>query len=516
MEKGILFLRVSTPEQEDKYGLDSQETMCVQYAKNNNIEVTKVWRVSESAWGKKERTAFTEMLDYAKSHPAVKHIVFDAVDRMTRNDDDKTRVYRLVQKHDKTVHFARHSQVIKNPITSQMKLLFGVQVLLAEMQSDVTSEKCRAGMSEKAAQGILPTLAPLGYLNVGSEEKKDIAIDEVNAPFVKKMFELVASGQYSLAMLEELLYAEGLRNRNNKKVQTATLHRIIHNPMYHGQFRWGEKLYDGKHQPLITKELWDAANRALASYARPYVTKHNFAFKGIMRCAECGCTILGEIQQKKYTYYHCSFSKGGHKTEYLQEHELPALFKPVIESISITEDISEWLKEGMEIKAKQEEGLIRSKSINIEAEYNKAKKQQTKLVELMLEEDANLPLLKEKERALRAVVADYEVKLKAESQSPKTVLEKAHKTINFIEDLAKVYNAGDMHEKGELLRLLGTYTLDNKKGIKPTFNEPFNIFREINEKRAEYLPALQIQPNYYRHQITGPILPKYYKYLFRG
>ncbi|WP_413853384.1 recombinase family protein [Candidatus Ruminimicrobium bovinum] len=61
-EKAILFLRVSSKGQEDNYSLDAQEKLAKQYAQQNNLEIVKIWKVSESAWGKKERKNFLEML----------------------------------------------------------------------------------------------------------------------------------------------------------------------------------------------------------------------------------------------------------------------------------------------------------------------------------------------------------------------------------------------------------------------------------------------------------------------
>jgi hypothetical protein len=88
------------------------------------------------------------------------------------------------------------------------------------------------------------------------------------------------------------------------------------------------------------------------------------------------------------------------------------------------------LKEGMELRAKREEELRLGKTVNMEAEYNKAKRQRDRLIDLMLDEDANIPLLKEKERSLTAVITSYETQLRIENQNPVKILEKSNKTIN--------------------------------------------------------------------------------------
>jgi DNA invertase Pin-like site-specific DNA recombinase len=52
------------------------------------------------AWGRKNRRNFNQMLDYAKKHTEIKHIIFDILDRMTRNDSDKVKIIDLIE-HDK-------------------------------------------------------------------------------------------------------------------------------------------------------------------------------------------------------------------------------------------------------------------------------------------------------------------------------------------------------------------------------------------------------------------------------
>ncbi len=85
MNNALLYLRVSSKEQEKEgYSLDAQEKLAHDYAHRNNLTITKLWKVSESAW-RKERTAFNQMVEYAKRHNDVAHIIFDITDRMTRS-----------------------------------------------------------------------------------------------------------------------------------------------------------------------------------------------------------------------------------------------------------------------------------------------------------------------------------------------------------------------------------------------------------------------------------------------
>lgn len=64
---------------------------------------------------------------------------------------------------------------------------------------------------EKTEQGIWPTKAPLGYLNVtGNDGKKVIEPDAELAPMITRLFERYSSGGYSLKAITKAAHAEGL------------------------------------------------------------------------------------------------------------------------------------------------------------------------------------------------------------------------------------------------------------------------------------------------------------------
>lgn len=93
MEEAILWARVSTKEQmEEGYSLDSQVKMLLDYSLKLNLRIIKRFIVPESASGKQERKRFQEMMYYLHNHPKVKHVLFEKVDRATRNFKDSVKL----------------------------------------------------------------------------------------------------------------------------------------------------------------------------------------------------------------------------------------------------------------------------------------------------------------------------------------------------------------------------------------------------------------------------------------
>ena len=122
---------------------------------------------------------------------------------------------------------------------------------MAKNYIDNLSEEIRKGINEKVNQGYYPSYAPLGYCNsvelINGEKIKTIQIEDKTSFIVKKLFELYATGSYSLKDLAEYANKEGLRNKKGKNFVKCTIHKMLKNPIYYGYFRWNNTLYKGKH-----------------------------------------------------------------------------------------------------------------------------------------------------------------------------------------------------------------------------------------------------------------------------
>jgi hypothetical protein len=268
--------------------------------------------------------------------------------------------------------------------------MFDIETAVAKKYSNDISRKVKMGLTEKAEQGFYPSNSPLGYIN--NRNTNTIEIDPINAPLIRELFEKVSTGRYSLLMLEQMLYDKGLRHKTRgNRIRKSTLHKIIYNHLYYGVFKWKGKIYtNAKHTPLISKELWDKAHEALANLHRPCIAKKDFAYRGLLTCGKCDCTIVGQNAKKRYVYYRCSFSKGHHEhSGYIREENMPDLFLPVIKAVSITENIKSWLEDGIkEISKKQENIKINKKEI-LQKEYNRACIKLNRLYDLQLEGKTN-------------------------------------------------------------------------------------------------------------------------------
>lgn len=481
-EKAILFLRVSSKGQEDNYSLDAQEKLAKKYVEDHNFQIVKIWKYAETAWKEEKRENFSEMLEYVKKHKEIKHIVFDILDRMTRNDMDKLRIKDLIHNYNKTIHFTRTNKIYDRDSSPDDEFVMDIEVAVAKKMSNDISRKTKMGLNQKAEEGIYPGNAPTGYLNKAINNENIIVVDPINAPFIVMLFNKVASGSYSLEMLADELYVKGLRHKTRgTKINRSSLYRIIQNRFYYGVFEWKGKIYNGQHKPLISKELWEAANQKIKAGCRPHKQRHNFAFTNLLTCNDCGCMIGGEIQQGKHIYYRC---RHHNDLKYLTEPVLSDKFFEIIKSITITSNIGNMIKKGVEILATEHENLDKSRLDTLKKDLAKNNKDLERLYEAKLANDISdreKEFYKKKETILLSNIEQLEQEVSKIGATKEDVLYTSDNMVKLLTNLDKLYAISDNFEKAKIIKFIleiSKLTLDNK--IIPNYRKPFDIFSEIN------------------------------------
>lgn len=253
----VIFCRVSSKDQEEAgYSLPSQQKLLTEYASKKDFLIAKPFLISESASGKKQRQAFHEMLKYIQKNK-IKIIICEKTDRFTRNLKDAVALYDWLDKdEERQLHLVKDNLILHKNSRSQEKLNLDFRIVFSKNYIDNLSEEVKKGQKEKLEQGWLPSKPKLGYKNLEVNGHKTHIIDETTAPFIRKAFELYATGTYSVERITNFLYEQGFRTRDNNKLVIGRLHAILSDPYYIGINIWNGKEYPAKHEPLISKELF--------------------------------------------------------------------------------------------------------------------------------------------------------------------------------------------------------------------------------------------------------------------
>ena len=316
--RGVIWARVSSEEQKGGYSLDAQERLLQDFATAKAINVVQVFKVAESASTATKRKEFKACLDFVEKE-RIPFLIAEKVDRVTRNLHDLARIYDMMTR-GLTVNFVREGMNVEEASDPSVHLTFNIIAAVAAYIAKNIGREARKGMLEKVQQGGIPYKCPIGYLPVVDPadpkgKRRTVIIDPDRAPLVVWAFKEYAKGRHSLGTLAAELNRKGLTTRPAppktpaRPITTSTLAKMFDNHVYYGEVPWSGGVYKGKHEQLITKQLFDQARSRLAektTYSKPGAQKY-FPFKPFLKCGYCGMSITAEDKLGgKYVYYHCS------------------------------------------------------------------------------------------------------------------------------------------------------------------------------------------------------------------
>ena len=129
--------------------------------------------------------------------------------------------------------------------------------------------------------------------------------------------------------------------KSGAPVPVSTVHATLRNRLYMGEFEWNGRLYLGKHQPLVTRNLWERVQGVLdGRHAKKHRrVKHDFAFSGLIACGHCGCSIVGEIKKQRYVYYHCTGYRGRCEEPYVREEVIEHHFTDLLGRFNFDDEV---------------------------------------------------------------------------------------------------------------------------------------------------------------------------------
>ena len=343
----VIYARVSSKDQEKEgYSIPAQMELLRGYAGAHGFTTLQEFVDVETAKAA-GRTGFGEMIALLQKTKTCRTLLVEKTDRLYRNLKDWVTIDGLGLE----VHFVKENVVLSPDSRSSEKFMHGIKVLMAKNYIDNLSEETRKGMLEKARQGVWPSYAPLGYLNVdGANGKRTIAPDANLAPAITRMFEQYATGKYSLKQMARTARADGLAYRKSgDDVPTSTIHKILRNRIYSGDFDFDGTTYQGTYEALVSHELWEQVQAILDGRGAKKTRKmrETFAFSGLITCGHCGCAMVGEIKKGRYVYYHCTGFKGKCPEPYTREEVLEEKFTGILKGISFSDEVLGWVRQAL-------------------------------------------------------------------------------------------------------------------------------------------------------------------------
>lgn len=364
--KYVLYARKSSESDEKQaLSIDSQVKEMLQIAEREALEIVDIRRESHSAKDSGQRPVFNEILNDIRTG-RYNGILTWAPDRLSRNAGDLGSLVDLMDQ--KALNEIRtYGQKFSN--SPNEKFLLMILCSQAKLENDNKSVNVKRGLRMRCEMGLWPAPAPTGYLNEKRTDRKGyVMVDPERAPIVKQMFEKMAYEHWSGRKIYHWLKFEmNFRSvTSNKPLTLSNIYRLLQSPFYYGIFEYpagSGNFYTGKHQPIISRELFEKTKEQLKRDRIVRGESKEFAFTRLISCGLCGSGITAQEKYKiikttgttaRYVYYGCTRSKDRFcKCGYISEEDL------VKQLISLIENIE------------TDDGIIKKK---FEAEYKRVEK----------------------------------------------------------------------------------------------------------------------------------------------
>lgn|SRR5579884_164045 len=487
---GVLYARVSSKEQEKEgFSIPAQLKFGRNYGASKGISILKEFVDVETA-KQAGRTDFGNMVSFLKKNPSCRIVICEKTDRLYRNIPD----WVILDNLGLEVHFFKENVIISNESKSSEKFIHGIKVLMAKNYVDNLSEETKKGMVEKAEEGYWPSFAPLGYINtVGANGIKTIIQDKEVAPLVALVFEKYATGLYSIKEVTVMAQKAGMIFRKSgAPVATVTVHKMLRNRIYTGDFDWNGKTYSGKgkFEPIVTRELWLRVQEILDNRfnKRHRKVKHNFAFSGLIECGHCGCSLVGEIKKGRYVYYHCTGFKVKCPDPYVREEVLEARFVEVLERIALSENVMNWVREALFDSYVDEKRFHDEAVSRLKAEHTRYQNRIDTMYIDKLDGKIDADFFDRKAAEWRLEQSRILSAIEDHDKANQTYLKEGVQLLELTQRASILFRKQNPSEKRQLLNFVLSNCIWKENALKVNFKQPFETIAEYivksNDKRA--------------------------------
>lgn len=295
--KVAIYVRVSTTNQaEEGYSIEEQKDKLTSYCNIKDWYVYNIYVDGGFSGSNTERPALEQLINDAKNK------LFDTVlvyklDRLSRSQKDTLYLIEDVFLEN-NIDFV---SLLENFDTSTPfgKAMIGILSVFAQLEREQIKERMQLGKLGRAKTGKSMMWSKASYGYEYSKEDDTIIPNPAQAIIVKEIYTSYLSGRSITKLRDDL-------NQKYPK-ETEWSYRIVRlilsNPVYCGYNQYKGEVYQGNHEPIISKSLFDKVQEELKVRQqnaqnnfnpRPFQTK--YMLSGIARCGYCGApqkVVLG-------------------------------------------------------------------------------------------------------------------------------------------------------------------------------------------------------------------------------
>ncbi len=356
---------------------------------------------------------------------------------------------------------------------------------MAKYYSDAISDNVKRAYENKIKKGEWIGKAPIGYIDL-KNENKDKEPDPARAHFIVKIFEMYATSNYSIRQVRDEMEKLGLKGNSKKQkpLSNGMIYSVLKNPFYCGMMRIKGELYPHKYQRLIPKVLFDKCQEVMAGYHKKpfkYASKP-FMFRGMIKCADCDCTITPETA-RGHIYYSCTNYRRMHeKRIYVREEDLMKPIYNVLKNIKLPDNKIQMITEDLK-RTHEAKNRFHEKSLTtLRKEYDQIENRISRMFDLRLDDPSiTKDMFNKKLKEYKEKQAELETKMQSYTDADENYYLTANITLNLAKKAYEVFQSSEPEEEWQFLNFLLQNLKLEGKNLVFELKTPFNTVLEANK-----------------------------------
>lgn len=271
-----------------------------------------------------------------------------------------------------------------------------------------------------------------------------------------KLFDLYATGNFSLLKLTEEAAKAGFLTKKGKKIAKSQIDSILKNPFYCGMMRTKYGLAQHHYKPLISTSLYQQVQDVAAGYHKKPHKKISepFILRGMITCSHCGCTVTPEIHKKRYIYYSCTNAKGFCKKVYVREEPLVESLSQYFDYMTLSEEqiaeVISYLK-----KIHESESLFHTESLTaLRKEQDKIQKRINQMYDDKLDGLIDEKMYLDKVKDYKARQIEITEQMTRHEKADQNFYVTANMVMNLAARAREIFESSEVDEKRQLLNFV--------------------------------------------------------------
>ena len=302
-KKVAIYVRVSTTNQaEEGYSIDEQIAKLEAYSKAMNFKVADIYTDAGFSGAKLDRPAIQRLMSDIKFKKFDTVIVYK-LDRLSRSVRDTLYLVKDVFTKNKIDFISLNESI--DTSSAMGSLFLTILSAINEFERENIKERMTMGKLGRAKSGksMMWSKCAFGYVN--NKETGILEIEPLQASIVEDVFNTYLDGM-SITKLRDKMNENGHVGKD-KPWSYRTIRSILGNPVYCGLVKYNDYLFDGLHNPIISKEIFDKVQveldkRQQQTYERnnnPRPFQAKYMLSGIVKCGYCGAPLTVIMGHKR-------------------------------------------------------------------------------------------------------------------------------------------------------------------------------------------------------------------------